>query len=98
MSKQIIWTIKAQTEIIAIFQYWNERTGSYRFSERLNKLIEEELRLLSKFPSIGRITDVSNVWVKIIQEYLLYYEFNEENIYVLTIRHQKRNPNTRSLK
>lgn len=98
MPLQIVWTTNAQTEVIAIFQYWNDRTGSNRFSVKLNELIEEELRLVSMFPSIGRTTDILGVWVKVIQKYLIYYEFNEDTLYILSIRHQKRNPSTLKLK
>lgn len=41
MPLQIVWTIKAQTEIIAIFQYWNDRTKSNRFSVKLNELMKK---------------------------------------------------------
>lgn len=98
MPKQIIWTPKAKNELIEILQYWIERNGSNSFSKKLNGLIEDELKLISEFPKIGRKTDISNVRVKAIQKYLLYYEFNESILFVLTIRHQKRDPDTLNLK
>jgi len=36
-------------------------------------------------PTIGRITEFENVRVKIIRNYLLFYEYKEKNVKVLTI-------------
>lgn len=94
MSKQIIWSIKAKTELLKVLEYRIERNGSNTFAKKLNELIEEDLKLLSEYPDIGRETDIPAVRVRVIQKYLLYYEFNKEAIFILTFRHQKRNPNT----
>ncbi|SRR5690554_1558587 len=94
MPKQIIWSIKAKTELIDILEYWIERTGSNTFAKKLNGLIEDDLKLLSEYPNIGRETDIPKVRVRVIQKYLLYYESNKEAIFILTLRHQKRNPDT----
>lgn len=98
MDKQIIWTQKAEYELVDILRYWIDRNKSSTFSVKLNLLIEKELNLVSKFPGIGRPTDVANVRVKVIQNYLLYYEIIDDSLYVLTIRHQSRNPNTLKLR
>lgn len=60
MAEQIIWTKKAKYELTDILQYWIDRNKSNSFSIRLNLLIEEELNLISKFPEIGKPTDVTN--------------------------------------
>lgn len=98
MPEQIIWTPKAKKELIEILEYWIERNGSNRFSSKLSGLIEKELELLLEFPEIGRKTDVPGVRVKAIQKYLLYYEFDKTALRVLTIRHQKRDPDTLELR
>lgn len=38
----------------------------------------------------GRKTDVPNVRARVIEKYLLFYEVDEKTIYVLTLRHQRR--------
>ncbi len=98
MVRRVVWTKKAKDELIAIFQYWNNRNKSNIFSIKLNTQIEEELKLILEFPKIGRVTDIPNVYVKVIQKYLLYYEFVDDVLYVLTIRHGTRNPKTLKLK
>ncbi|MGS2738008.1 type II toxin-antitoxin system RelE/ParE family toxin [Sinomicrobium sp. M5D2P17] len=98
MAKKIIWTKKAKNEFIDILQYWINKNKSNTFSIKLNALIEEQLDLILDFPEIGKTTDIPNVYVKIIQKYLLYYEFVDDILYVLTIRHGSRNPKTLKVK
>lgn len=98
MVKKIIWTKKAQNELIDILEYWINRNKSKTFSLKLNSLIDEQLSLIAEFPKIARKTDILNVNVKIIYKYLLYYEISNDVLYVLTIRHGGRNPKTLRIK
>lgn len=98
MVKQIIWSRRAQSELIEIFEYWNNRNKSNTFSIKLNFLIEEQLKLLIENPKIGRKTDIENVYIKIIHKYLLYYEVMGNQLHILTIRHGSENPKTLNLK
>ncbi len=94
MVKKIIWTQKARKELIEILEYWNNRNKSTRFSIKLNKLVEEQINLISEFPNISRATDIPNVNVKVIHKYLLYYEVVDDVLYILTFRHGSKNPDT----
>lgn len=91
MVEQIVWTIKAKNDLTEILQYWNNRNNSKKFSVKLTFLIFEQLNLLKEYPLIGRKTDVKNVFVKVIHNYLLYYEISQDTLYILTIQHQKQN-------
>lgn len=97
MSKEIIWSLKARNELIDILEYWIERNGSNNFSSKLHTLINENLELLLRFPEIGKETDITHVRVRPIQNYLLYYIFDDSSLYVLTIRHQKRDSDTATI-
>lgn len=97
-AKQVVWTVNTKSELTDILKYWVTSNNSKKFSERLNLLIERELMLISKFPEIGKSSDVKNVLVKTIQKYLLYYELIGETLFALTIRHGSRNPKTLILK
>ena len=94
MAKEIIWSRKAQNELIEILEYWINRNKTNTFSIKLNSLIEEQLNLIFEFPKIGRKTDIENVYIKVVHKYLLYYEFVDNNLHVLTIRHGSKNPKT----
>ena len=85
MDRQIIWTERAQKERIAIFTYWNNRNESFIYSKKLNVLIKESLKLISKHPLIGQLTGKENVRVKVLRDYLIIYEISANEIVVLSI-------------
>lgn len=98
MAKEIIWTARAKREFLVILEYWVKRNMSHSFSIKLNGLVSEQLKVIAEFPEIGRITDISGVYIKFINSYALYYEVKGKVLYVLSIRHMKRNPETLKLK
>ena len=92
MAKKIVWTQKAQLERTTILAYWIERNKSKSYSIKLNKLFIETLSILARQPSLGRKTDVTNVRVKVIRDYLLFYESTETELIVLSVWDGRRNP------
>ena len=92
MVRQVIWTEKAQKDRIAVFTYWNNRNESFFYSKRLNELFKESLKLISKHPLIGKLTDKENVRVKVLKEYLIIYEITEIEIVVLSVWDCRQNP------
>ena len=98
MAQKIVWTQKAKRELIDILQYWVDRNKSNTFSLKLNSLIESQLNLILEQPKIGRKTDLPNVYIKVINKYLLYYEFVNDTLYILTIRHGSQNSENIQLK
>jgi len=98
MVKKIIWSERSIQERTEILHYWIERNKSKTYSLKLNTLIKEEVTVLSKFPMIGRDTDVINVKVKIIKDYLLYYEIKNNELHILTIRDGRQNPKSFRIK
>lgn len=85
MARQIIWTASAQTERREILEYWIKRNKSKTFSIKLNKLIVTALKNVSKSPFIGRKTDITDVRVKIVREYLIFYQISPKVIFVLSV-------------
>lgn len=69
--RKVIWTYKANLERKNILEYWIIRNQSKTFSIKLNKLILYNIKLLSEQPAIGRKTDIDNVRVKIVRDYLI---------------------------
>ena len=98
MVEKIIWSSRASKEFTEILQYWVNRNKSKTYSLKLNSLINVQLNLILKFPKIGKKTDIPNVYVKVIKDYLLYYEIVENSLYILTIRDGRRNPQTLKIK
>ena len=98
MARQIIWTFTAQQERREILEYWIKRNKSKIYSRKLNKLIISALQDVSKNPLIGRKTDLLNIRVKIVKEYLLFYEITPTMINVLSIWDGRRDNSNRLLR
>jgi addiction module RelE/StbE family toxin len=96
--RKIVWTHKANEERKEILAYWIERNQSKTFSIKLNNLIRETLQLTALHPNSGRKTTVENVRVKIIRDYLLFYEINKTTLVVLTIWDERRSDKTLNIK
>ncbi|MGE5448683.1 MAG: type II toxin-antitoxin system RelE/ParE family toxin [Bacteroidales bacterium] len=92
MVRQIIWTENAQKERIAILSFWNKQNRSFHYSRKLNKWIIETLRLICKFPAIGKRTNKENVRVKVLKDYLIIYEITKSAIIVLSLWDCRQNP------
>lgn len=97
MARQIIWAVSAQTERREILEYWVKRNKSKTYSIKLNKLIITTLREISKSPFIGRKTEIENVRVKVIRDYLVFYEISPKKIFVLSVWDGRRDSSTRLL-
>jgi toxin YoeB len=92
MAKQIIWTKRAQEERKEILQFWRVNNQSTAYSRKLNGLIKNAIKLIAAHPHIGRSTDIENVRVKLVRDYLIFYEVSEEQIFILSIWDNRRNP------
>lgn len=82
---QIVWTEKANIERQHILQFWVDHNKSKTFSLKLNKLFISAIRDIAKKPNIGRKTEFENVRVKIVREYLIFYEVIKKDLVILSI-------------
>lgn len=92
MALKIIWSSLAQRKRKEILSYWSKRNASDAYSKKLNALFIEAVRQLAKFPFIGRTSDMDGVRVKIVREYLLFYEVSDIAIHILTIWDSRQDP------
>ena len=92
MALKIIWSPLAQDKRKEILTYWNERNSNPDYSRKLNSLFIEAANQLAKFPWIGRTSDIDGVRVKIVRDYLLFYEVTDSSIEVLTIWDSRQDP------
>lgn len=84
--RKIVWTEKANLERKEILEYWINRNKSKKYSIKLNKLFLESIILIAQFPAIGRKTDFDEiVRLKVVRDYLLFYEFDKRQIKVLSV-------------
>jgi addiction module RelE/StbE family toxin len=82
MAKQITWTKRSQEERKEILQFWRINNQSTAYSKKLNGLIKKAIKLIAAHPHIGRCTDIENVRVKLVRDYLIFYEETEEQIFI----------------
>ena len=68
-----------------ILDYWIRRNKSKTYSIKLNKLFIDGLKKVSESPTIGRKTEFENVRIKIVRDYLLFYEYSETILKVLLV-------------
>jgi toxin YoeB len=92
MVKKIIWTSRAQQERKDIFDYWNFRNQSFDYSIKLNELIKQTVDFLSQHPKTGRVTENENLRMHRIQNYLLFYEETESEIYIVSFWDGRQDP------
>ena len=92
MAKKIIWSDQAHNDKKNILEYWTARNNSTTYSIKLNILFNYSIRIISKYPKIGRPTDFGNVRAKIVKDYILFYEEHSATINILTIWDSRQNP------
>ena len=68
MVKQVVWSYSAQDDRKEILTYWNNRNKSKTYSQKLDGLFKEAIKLISQFPQIGRPTETENIRIKIVKD------------------------------
>lgn len=74
MAKRLVWSFRAQSDRKEIFEYWNKRNKSKTYSRKLNDLFMQAANLITNYPELGTLTDDEGVRVKIVNDYLMFYE------------------------
>jgi plasmid stabilization system protein ParE len=54
MARRVIWVLQAQKDRKEILGYWKERNKSAAYSKKLNRFFREALKLVAKYPIIGK--------------------------------------------
>ena len=93
MAKRIIWSIRARDDNQKILKYWLKRNKSNVYPRKLNKLFIEAIKLLAKNPIPRRLTDINDVYVKIIRDYKIFFKEDDKSIYIITIWDARQDPN-----
>ena len=90
--KQVIWSIRAQQDRIAILKYWIERNKSKTYSRKLFLLFNQAADLIADYPQIVKPANYGNVRFKIVRDYLLFYEEMKDRIEILLVWDSRQNP------
>jgi len=92
MVKQVVWSPRAHKDRREILDYWVKRNKSNVYSKKLNQLIKEAIQLIRDFPHIGKQTDEPNTRIKVVRDYLIFYEETPTEIHILAIWDKRQDP------
>lgn len=90
--RKIIWSRKATDKLLDIMEFYAQRNKSKTYSLKLYKRLNAEILILKKQPEIGIKTEIESVRGLIIENFILFYEFNQEQIIIHTLWDSRQNP------
>ena len=90
--RKIIWSVRAQKKLQDILQFYTERNGSKRYSNKLYLKISKSIRLLEKYPGIGHKTEFDFIRGLIVDSFIIFYEIGDKEIIIHSIWDCKQNP------
>jgi plasmid stabilization system protein ParE len=92
MVKGVIWSPLAIKRRREILEYWIKRNGSKTYSRKLNALFKGAQKLISLHPNIGVPTNHPKVRYKLVRNYSLFYQLEEDSIIILTVWDHRQDP------
>ena len=95
MALRILWADRAVQERHAILEFYRKRNGSARYSQELLRHFRNNLRLAADLELMGKPTDVAGVHCLFVVDYSIFYTTHEEDLLVLSLWDNRRDPNTR---
>lgn len=93
MVQRIIWAKKARFDLRQIYFYWADRTGSYRYSEKLRDAFKKATQQIAVNISIGRATSNPSVRYYIVGHYKIFYLAEYDTLIILAVFDTRRTPN-----
>jgi addiction module RelE/StbE family toxin len=96
--RKIVWSNRAKKRLYEILDFYIIRNKSKTYSNKLQKLINKEVRLLIKQPDLGLKTTEDTTRGLIIGDYIVYYEVSEDKIIIHTIWDSRQNPDNKIIK
>jgi plasmid stabilization system protein ParE len=92
MARRLIWSVTAQNSRKSIFEYWNNRNKSKVYSNKLNLLINKNLKIVLKLPEFGNPTKNEDTKFIITSHFEMFYKVTQTEIIVLDIWDTRQNP------
>lgn len=89
---KIVWSSKALFDKKEILEFWISKNKSNSYSKKLNLLIEQKLKQISKNPDSGIQTNIENIRAILVENYYIHYSIKTETIRILRIWDARQNP------
>jgi|688.fasta_scaffold753940_1 plasmid stabilization system protein ParE len=96
--RKVIWSVKANKKLLEILEFYAQRNRSKTHSIKLYNKLRNELLILTKHPEIGIKTEIESIRGLIVEDYLLFYEFDNGRIIVHSLWDCRQNPDDLNIK
>lgn len=92
MAKRIKWSKHAVADRIAILDYWFQRIGNKKYSQKLDQSLKTVINKLSIYPQLGRQLNDREERFFVKDSYQIFYTETLDSIEILHIWDSRRNP------
>ena len=96
--RKIIWSHRAEIKLFEILKFYAERNKSRTYSAKLYQKLNKELKILLTQPDIGLNTEIETIRGIIVDDYILFYEYDNEKIIIHSIWDCRQNPDDLRIK
>ncbi|WP_459072826.1 type II toxin-antitoxin system RelE/ParE family toxin [Halocola ammonii] len=90
VEKTVHWSLRANRDKLAIFEYWINRNRSITYAQKLERLFNEAMKLAATFPEAGTPTNTKKVRYRQIRHFKIFYQISEKSLIVLLIWDDRR--------
>ena len=90
--RTIIWTLTASKQRRILLAYWNNRTKSTSYSDKIIHITKARLQTVLNHPLIGKKTDFLNTRVITLGHYSIFYKYNNEHIIIMSFWDNRQDP------
>jgi len=91
-ARRIIWSKRAKNDLLTILDFYFQRNGTKTYSSKINSVLNESVKVLTRHPYIGKVTDLQDIRCLIKGDYNIFYEIKAGTIEILTIWNSRQNP------
>ncbi len=96
--RKIIWSHRAEIRLFEMLEFYAQRNKSKTYSAKVYQKLNRELLILIKHPDIGLNTEIESVRGLIVDDYILFYEYDNDKIVIHSIWDCRQNPDDLCIK
>jgi plasmid stabilization system protein ParE len=93
--RKIIWSARAEEELLHVLSFYNNRNGSTDYSAKLLTKAEKIVSLLTDYPELGHPTENKVTRVIVKGDFQIFYEVSDLFIEVVSFWDARQDPNNR---
>jgi plasmid stabilization system protein ParE len=89
---KVEWSIEARLDLLDILDFYFQRNGNASYSRKINTRINKSIKLITKKPSLGLLTDIESVRALVTGNYQIIYEIIGTTILIIMVWDCRRDP------